>query len=96
MPQIARGIFSVHPAPGASGGAQAPPGSAPAATPSIGRTLLNKVWTGDLTGHSLVEMLSSVHLELGSAAPLEGVTATLHGRSGTSVFSHLGLQHRGT
>ncbi|WP_425146092.1 DUF3224 domain-containing protein [Deinococcus sp.] len=65
--------------------------------PDIGRTLLDKQWSGDLTGHSSVEMLSFMTSVPGSAAyvALEVVQATLHGRQGRFAFYRLGLSERG-
>jgi hypothetical protein len=102
VPQIASGLFTVTRVPAAVQSAPLQPDSVQpdSASPEvygIGRTLLHKVWSGDLSGHSTVEMLSSLNTELGSGAyvALEGVTAVLQGRSGTFVFCHLGVQHGG-
>lgn len=67
------------------------------AVPEIGRMLLDKVWSGDLSGQSTVEMLSFMTPVEGSAAyvAVEIVQATLHARQGTFAFFHVGLSERG-
>jgi len=83
----ASGTFTVNPR------AEAPaPG-----VPEIGRMLLDKVWSGDLTGQSVVEMLTFMTPVDGSAVyvAIEVVQATLGGKSGRFAFHHAGVSERG-
>jgi len=83
----ASGTFTVKPR------AEAPaPG-----VPEIGRMLLDKVWSGDLTGQSVVEMLTFMTPVDGSAVyvAIEVVQATLGGKRGNFAFHHAGVSERG-
>jgi Protein of unknown function (DUF3224) len=64
---------------------------------SFGRITFDKQFQGDLTGTSVVEMLSVGTEVKGSAAyvALEHVTGTLAGRSGTFALQHSGTMRRG-
>ena len=83
----ARGTFAIKPR--ADTPAQA--------VPEIGRTLLDKEWSGDLAGQSTVEMLSFMTPVQGSAVyvAIEVVRAALHGRRGSFAFFHAGVSERG-
>lgn len=65
--------------------------------PEIGRTLLDKTWSGDLTGQSVVEMLSLMTPVNGSAVyvAIEVMQATLGGKPGRFAFYHAGVSERG-
>ncbi|WP_420595441.1 DUF3224 domain-containing protein [Deinococcus sp.] len=65
--------------------------------PEIGRMLLDKVWSGDLSGQSVVEMLTFMTLVEGSAVyvAIEVVQATLSGKQGRFAFYHAGISERG-
>jgi hypothetical protein len=86
-PRTARGTFTVKPR-----------ADAPAQTvPEIGRTLLDKQWSGDLSGSSVVEMLTFMTPVAGSAVyvAIEVVQATLKGTEGGFAFFHAGVSERG-
>lgn len=83
----ARGTFTVQPR-----------ADAPAQTvPEIGRIVLDKQWSGELEGHSVVEMLSCMSSVEGSGVyvAIEVVQATLNGRQGSFAFYHAGVSERG-
>ncbi|GAA3997912.1 hypothetical protein GCM10022631_05760 [Deinococcus rubellus] len=84
---IATGTFTVKPR------AEAPPPT----VPEIGRMLLDKAWSGDLAGQSVVEMLTFMTPVEGSAVyvAIEIVQATLNGRRGNFAFYHAGISERG-
>ncbi|WP_161881272.1 DUF3224 domain-containing protein [Deinococcus alpinitundrae] len=85
--RVATGTFTVQPR-----------SDAPAPlVPEIGRTLLDKTWSGDLTGQSVVEMLSFMTPVEGSAVyvAIEVVQATLGGKPGHFAFYHAGISERG-
>lgn len=88
MNRTATGTFTVRPR------ADAPAQT----TPEIGRMGLDKVWSGDLSGRSVVEMLSFMTPVEGSAAyvAIEVVQATLAGRPGSFAFFHAGVSERGS
>ena len=67
------------------------------AVPEIGRMLLDKVWSGDLSGQSVVEMLTFMTPTQGSAVyvAIEVVQATLGGKPGSFAFFHAGVSERG-
>jgi hypothetical protein len=69
----------------------------PKADPALGRTSIDKVFSGDLQGTSKGEMLTAGNPAKGSAGyvAIERVTATLHGRSGTFVLQHSATMNRG-
>lgn len=69
----------------------------PQVVPTIGRMLLDKLWSGDLAGSSTVEMLSFMTPVAGSAVyvAIEVVQATLNSQQGSFAFFHLGLSERG-
>ena len=83
----ATGTFTVNPR------AEAPAPS----VPEIGRMLLDKRGSGDLTGQSVVEMLTFMTPVEGSAVyvAIEVVQATLGGKSGSFAFHHAGVSERG-
>lgn len=64
---------------------------------AFARIVLDKQFAGDLTGKSVVEMLSVGTEVKGSAAyvALEHVTGTLAGRAGTFALQHNGTMRRG-
>lgn len=64
---------------------------------SIGRVSITKVFSGDLTGTSTVEMIGARTSVKGSAGyvAIERVTGTLEGKSGSFVLQHSGTMHRG-
>ncbi len=65
---------------------------------ALGRTSIHKVFRGDLTGESSVEMLSAGSLTVkGSAGyvAIERVVGTIGGRAGTFVLQHSGTMKRG-
>ncbi|MES2127839.1 MAG: DUF3224 domain-containing protein [Pseudomonadota bacterium] len=66
--------------------------------PPWGRQRIEKVFHGDLEGHSIGEMLAVRTDVQGSAGyvALEQVTATLDGRKGTFFLQHSGVMDRGT
>ncbi|CAM4174182.1 DUF3224 domain-containing protein [Deinococcus marmoris] len=76
-----------------------PRADTPAQTiPEIGRMGLDKTWSGDLTGQSVVEMLTFMTPVEGSAVyvAIEVVQATLSGRQGGFAFFHAGVSERGS
>ncbi|MBB6017198.1 DUF3224 domain-containing protein [Deinococcus radiopugnans] len=75
-----------------------PRADAPAQTvPDIGRMVLDKRWSGELDGHSVVEMLTCMTPVAGSAVyvAIETVQAVLNGRQGSFAFFHTGVSERG-
>lgn len=74
---------------------QKPEEGAPSDAP--GRMLINKRFSGNLTGSSWGEMLSSVSSVQGSASyvAMERVTGSLAGREGGFVLVHRGFMRRG-
>ncbi|OYT91632.1 MAG: hypothetical protein CFE43_12705 [Burkholderiales bacterium PBB3] len=64
---------------------------------NLGRLTLDKRFSGDLSAHSLGEMLSAGTEVKGSAGyvAIERVTGTLCGKSGSFVLMHTGVMHRG-
>nr|WP_295776476.1 DUF3224 domain-containing protein [Rhodoferax sp.] len=64
----------------------------------LGRQTLDKTFHGDLSAHSLGEMLAAMTEVKGSAGyvALERVTGTLMGRQGSFVLMHTGVMNRGT
>ena len=64
----------------------------------LGRHSLDKVYSGDLEGTSLGEMVSAAGIVQGSAGyvAMERVTGTLEGRAGTFVLQHSATMNRGT
>lgn len=87
--QIASGSFDVNTTPQPAADAHALPG--------LGRMLLAKQFSGDLIATGSGEMLTSISATPGSAGyvAIEYVTGSLHGRSGSFVFQHSGMMHRG-
>ncbi|CAM3573874.1 DUF3224 domain-containing protein [Deinococcus frigens] len=88
MSETATGTFTVGPR-----------ADAPArAVPEIGRRLLDKQWSGDLAGQSVVEMLTFMTPVEGSAVyvAIEIVQATLNGKQGRFAFFHAGVSERGS
>ena len=86
-PATATGTFTVRPRD-----------EAPAqAVPELGHMLLDKVWSGDLCGQSVVEMLTFMTPVEGSAVyvAIEVVQATLKERQGSFAFFHAGVSERG-
>ncbi|GGL85386.1 hypothetical protein GCM10010840_24110 [Deinococcus aerolatus] len=75
-----------------------PRAEAPAqALAEIGHMLLDKQWQGQLSGQSVVEMLTFMTPVEGSAVyvAVEAVQATLDGRQGRFAFFHAGASERG-
>ena len=64
--------------------------------PHVGRMTGNKTFTGDITGTSVVEMISvgNDDTALGYVA-IERLTVSIAGRSGTFVMQHLANQNGG-
>ena len=58
---------------------------------------INKIYSGDLVGTGIGQMLSHRTAKKGSAGyvALEVVTATLDGKTGTFVLQHVGIMNRG-
>ena len=65
---------------------------------SLGRTIVQKRFEGDLEGTSTVHMLAALTPVQGSAGyvAIERVIGRLAGRSGTFVLQHFGVMTRGT
>ena len=63
----------------------------------LGRMSIDKVFTGDLEGTSIGEMLTAMSPLAGSGAyvAVERVTGMLHGRPGSFLFHHVGVMTRG-
>jgi len=63
----------------------------------FGRMSLRKVFSGDLSGTGIGEMLMAGTAVKGSAGyvAIERVTATLHGRTGSFALQHSGSMTRG-
>lgn len=74
---------------------QAPAAAVEAA--KLGRQTLEKTFHGDLSAHSLGEMLAAGTEVKGSAGyvAIERVTGTLMGRQGSFVLMHTGVMNRG-
>ncbi len=88
MTQQASGTFQVKLSP------QAPAGSE---EPSVGRLLLDKVFSGDLEATGAGQMLS-LRTEVENSAgyvAIERVTGRLHGRQGSFALQHGGSMNRG-
>ena len=64
----------------------------------LGRQTLDKTFHGDLSAHSLGEMLAAGTDVKGSAGyvAIERVTGTLLGKPGSFVLMHTGVMNRGT
>ncbi|MVN88443.1 DUF3224 family protein [Deinococcus sp. HMF7620] len=69
-----------------------PPGDLPAVVPGIQELAFDKLWTGDLSGHSQGHMLAYAQT---AYVALEVFTGTLAGRTGQFAFAHLGDQAQG-
>ena len=63
----------------------------------LGRQTFDKTFHGDLSAHSLGEMLAAGTAVKDSAAyvAMERVTGTLQGKSGSFVLMHTGTRNRG-
>ena len=63
----------------------------------LARLSLDKTFVGDLSAHSLGEMISAVTTTPGSAGyvAIEQVTGSLSGKSGSFVLQHYGIMNRG-
>ena len=88
MTQQASGTFQVKLSP------QAPAGSE---EPTVGRLLLDKVFSGDLKAISAGQMLA-LRTETENSAgyvAIERVTGRLHGRQGSFALQHSGTMNRG-
>ncbi len=61
------------------------------------RMSLDKTFEGELSAHSLGEMISAVSTTPGSAGyvAIEQVSGTLSGRTGSFVLQHYGVMNRG-
>lgn len=76
-----------------------PQAAAPAVEAAkLGRNTLDKTFHGDLSAHSLGEMLAAGTEVKGSAGyvAIERVTGTLMGKKGSFVLMHTGVMNRGT
>ena len=82
MSETARGIFEVTLTPAEDG-----PGE------GVGRMLIAKTWSGDLTGEGHGQMLSAGDPSAGSAGyvAVEVVAGSLHGREGSFAFQQYGV-----
>ncbi|MCB0082760.1 MAG: DUF3224 domain-containing protein [Caldilineaceae bacterium] len=89
MTQQAKGTFEIDLKP------LSEPNSVDGAT--LGRMSINKQFHGDLTGTGKGEMLSAMTAVEGSAGyvAIEHVSGSLHGRTGSFVFQHVGIMNRG-
>ena len=70
----------------------------PEGTTPLGRMSLDKVFSGDMAGSSVGEMLTAVTPTAGSAGyvAFERFTGTVHGREGSFVLQHSGtMSQRG-
>jgi len=76
---------------------QPPPAGEGAGRVSVGRMLLDKYYSGDLTGIGQGEMLSAGNPAAGSAGyvAIEHVTGTLGSLSGSFALQHAGTMHGG-
>jgi hypothetical protein len=65
---------------------------------SLGRTAIDKIFSGDLRGTSSAQMLSAAGEVKGSAGyvAIERFVGSLDGRSGSFVLQHFGVMTRGT
>ena len=72
--------------------------AAEAASPALGRMLLDKSYQGPLEAQGAGQMLATHGSVAGSAAyvALETVTGSLQGRQGSFALVHHGLMERGT
>ncbi len=63
----------------------------------LARMSLDKTFAGELSAHSLGEMISAVSPTPGSAAyvAIEQVSGSLSGRTGSFVLQHYGVMNRG-
>jgi hypothetical protein len=86
---IAKGSFEIQmkPAPAGEGAGRV----------AVGRMLIDKQYSGGLTGIGQGEMLSAGNPAAGSAAyvAIEHVTATLGPLSGSFALQHAGVMHAG-
>ena len=89
MTMTAKGSFEItmQPAPGGEGAGRV----------AVGRMLIDKYYSGDLTGIGQGEMLSAGNPAAGSAGyvAIEHVTGTLDGKSGSFALQHAGTMHAG-
>lgn len=89
MSHIAKGSFELQmkPAPAGEGAGRV----------SVGRMLIDKQYSGDLTGIGQGEMLSAGNPAAGSAGyvAIEHVTATIGTLSGSFALQHAGVMHAG-
>lgn len=88
MTQQASGTFQVKLSPQAPGGVE---------EPTVGRLLLDKVFSGDLEAISAGQMLALQTETENSAGyvAIERVTGRLHGRPGSFALQHSGNMNRG-
>jgi len=65
---------------------------------SLGRTAIDKIFSGDLRGTSTAQMLSAAGEVKGSAGyvAIERFVGSLDGRTGSFVLQHFGVMTRGT
>jgi hypothetical protein len=89
VPMHARGTFEVQITP--------LPADAYADAATMGRMLLDKQFSGDLTGTGKGQMITGMGSVKGSAAysAIERVTGTVNGRTGTFMLQHTGIMHDG-
>lgn len=86
---LAKGSFTIT--------MQPPPTGEGAGRVSVGRMLLDKYYSGDLTGIGQGEMLSAGNPAAGSAGyvAIEHVTGTVGSLSGSFALQHAGTMHAG-
>ena len=89
VPMHARGTFEVQITP--------LPADEYADAASMGRMLLDKQFSGDMTGTAKGQMITGMGSVKGSAAysAIERVTGSVNGRSGTFLLQHTGIMHDG-
>lgn len=89
MQQVAKGSFTIQmkPAPAGEGAGRV----------AVGRMLIDKQYSGALTGSGQGEMLSAGNPAAGSAGyvAIEHVTGTLGHFSGSFALQHAGVMHQG-
>ena len=64
---------------------------------TVGRMLIDKQFSGDITGTGKGQMLTGMGVVKGSAAysAIERVSGAVSGRSGTFLLQHTGIMHDG-
>jgi hypothetical protein len=89
VPMHARGTFEVQITP--------LPADAYADAATMGRMLLDKQFSGEITGTGKGQMITGMGAGTGSAAysAIERVSGSVNGRSGTFMLQHTGIMHDG-